>query len=80
MEPLDAVVRLTADSCEIWAGDQFQTVDQGNAARTAGLKPEQVKINTLYAGGSFGRRANAWSTISSRRYRSPRRWAPTACR
>ncbi len=61
MEPLDAVVRLTADSCEIWAGDQFQTVDQGNAARTAGLKPEQVKINTLYAGGSFGRRANAWS-------------------
>ncbi|MFX4543612.1 molybdopterin cofactor-binding domain-containing protein, partial [Acinetobacter baumannii] len=24
-------------------------------------KPEQVKINTLYAGGSFGRRANAWS-------------------
>ncbi|WP_253262608.1 molybdopterin cofactor-binding domain-containing protein, partial [Pseudomonas aeruginosa] len=55
MEPLDAVVRLTADSCEIWAGDQFQTVDQGNAARTAGLKPEQVKINTLYAGGSFGR-------------------------
>ena len=32
MEPLDAVVKLTADSCEIWAGDQFQTVDQGNAA------------------------------------------------
>ena len=24
-----------------------------------GLKPEQVKINTLFAGGSFGRRANA---------------------
>ncbi|MPV56693.1 aldehyde oxidase [Burkholderia sp. HI2761] len=61
MEPLDAVVKLTANSCEIWAGDQFQTVDQGNAARTAGLKPEQVQIHTLYAGGSFGRRANAWS-------------------
>ncbi|WGS44087.1 xanthine dehydrogenase family protein molybdopterin-binding subunit [Burkholderia sp. JSH-S8] len=61
MEPLDAVVKLTADSCEIWAGDQFQTVDQGNAAQVAGLKPEQVKIHTLYAGGSFGRRANVWS-------------------
>lgn len=61
MEPLDAVVKLTADSCEIWAGDQFQTVDQGNAARTAGLDPQQVKIHTLYAGGSFGRRANARS-------------------
>jgi isoquinoline 1-oxidoreductase subunit beta len=61
MEPLDAVVKLTADSCEIWAGDQFQTMDQANAANTCGLKPEQVSIHTLYAGGSFGRRANAWS-------------------
>ncbi len=61
MEPLDAVVKLTANSCEIWAGDQFQTVDQMNAAHTAGLDPQQVSIHTLYAGGSFGRRANVWS-------------------
>jgi isoquinoline 1-oxidoreductase beta subunit len=61
MEPLDAVVRLTGGSCEIWAGDQFQTVDQGNAAKTAGLDPQQVSIHTLYAGGSFGRRANVGS-------------------
>jgi isoquinoline 1-oxidoreductase beta subunit len=58
MEPLDAVVKLTATGCEIWAGDQFQTVDQANAARTAGLDPQQVNIHTLFAGGSFGRRAN----------------------
>jgi isoquinoline 1-oxidoreductase beta subunit len=61
MEPLDAVVKLDANGCEIWAGDQFQTIDQANAAATAGLKPEQVTIHTLYAGGSFGRRANARS-------------------
>jgi isoquinoline 1-oxidoreductase beta subunit len=61
MEPLDAVVKLAANSCEIWCGDQFQTVDQANAAATAGLKPEQVKIHTLLAGGSFGRRANMGS-------------------
>ena len=61
MEPLDAVVKLTASSCEIWAGDQFQTIDQANAAKTAGLDPQQVSINTLYAGGSFGRRANVRS-------------------
>ncbi|MGF6597865.1 isoquinoline 1-oxidoreductase beta subunit [Paraburkholderia sp. GAS448] len=61
MEPLDAVVKLTANSCEIWAGDQFQTVDQANAARAAGLQPQQVSIHTLYAGGSFGRRANPGS-------------------
>jgi isoquinoline 1-oxidoreductase subunit beta len=61
MEPLDCVVKLTAQRCEIWAGDQFQTIDQMNAAKTAGLDPSQVFINTLYAGGSFGRRANAYS-------------------
>jgi isoquinoline 1-oxidoreductase beta subunit len=61
MEPLDAVIKLSATSCEIWAGDQFQTVDQANAAHTAGLDPQQVSIHTLYAGGSFGRRANPGS-------------------
>jgi isoquinoline 1-oxidoreductase subunit beta len=61
MEPLDAVVKLTAESCEIWAGDQFQTVDQANAAKAAGLDPQRVSIHTLYAGGSFGRRANTIS-------------------
>jgi isoquinoline 1-oxidoreductase beta subunit len=61
MEPLDAVVKLSGDHCEIWAGDQFQTIDQANAARAAGLEPAQVSIHTLYAGGSFGRRANFYS-------------------
>ncbi len=58
MEPCDAVVKLDAKGCEIWAGDQFQTADQANAAAAAGINPEQVSIHTLYAGGSFGRRAN----------------------
>jgi isoquinoline 1-oxidoreductase beta subunit len=61
MEPCDAVVKLDPKSCEIWAGAQFQTVDQANAARIAGLEPQQVSIHTLYAGGSFGRRANFYS-------------------
>jgi isoquinoline 1-oxidoreductase beta subunit len=61
MEPLDCVVKLTAQRCDIWSGDQFQTIDQMNAAKTAGLDPQHVFINTLYAGGSFGRRANSWS-------------------
>lgn len=57
MEPLTAVCRLTADHCDIWAGDQFQTFDQMNAAREVGLQPHQVSIHTLAAGGTFGRRA-----------------------
>ncbi len=58
MEPLDCVVKLGKDSCEVWNGAQMQTGDQQAVAQTVGLKPEQVKINMLYAGGSFGRRAN----------------------
>lgn len=61
MEPLTAAVRLSPDRCEIWAGCQFQTIDQANAAAALGMKPEQVTINTLAAGGTFGRRANAES-------------------
>jgi isoquinoline 1-oxidoreductase beta subunit len=58
MEPLDLVIRLDADGCEVWNGEQFQTGDQYAIAQAVGLKPEQVKLNMLYAGGSFGRRAN----------------------
>lgn len=61
MEPLDCVVKLDANGCEIWAGDQFQTPDQMNAAKVLGITPDKVKINTLYAGGSFGRRATPTS-------------------
>jgi isoquinoline 1-oxidoreductase subunit beta len=57
MEPLTAVCRLSPDKCEIWAGCQFQTIDQANAAAVVGLTPAQVSINTLAAGGTFGRRA-----------------------
>jgi isoquinoline 1-oxidoreductase beta subunit len=58
MEPLNCVVDLKDDSCEIWTGTQFETVDRANAAKAAGLSPEKVKINTTFLGGGFGRRAN----------------------
>lgn len=61
MEPLDCVVSLGRDACEIWNGEQLQTPDQFAVAKLTGLKPEQVKLNMLYAGGSFGRRANPQS-------------------
>src|SRR5690606_25171082 len=61
MEPMNAVVQITAEGCEIWNGEQFHTGDQNVVAGMLGIKPEQVKINMLYAGGSFGRRGNAFS-------------------
>ena len=58
MEPLNVVVDLKPDHCSIWTGTQAQTMDRGMAAKTAGLKPEQVEIHTTYLGCGFGRRAN----------------------
>lgn len=61
MEPMNCVAQVTDQGCEIWNGDQVQSMDQGAIAATLGIKPEQVTINTLFAGGSFGRRANPHS-------------------
>lgn len=58
MEPLNCVVEIGADSCDVWTGTQFQTVDRDAAARAAGLPPEKVRLHTLFLGGGFGRRAN----------------------
>jgi isoquinoline 1-oxidoreductase beta subunit len=58
MEPLNCAVKISDDGCEIWTGTQMQTTDQQAAAKILGLKPEQVKIHTVFLGGGFGRRAN----------------------
>jgi isoquinoline 1-oxidoreductase beta subunit len=59
MEPLNCVVDFTGDACTIYNGEQFTTFDQAAVAKVLGLKPEQVKVTQLYAGGSFGRRASS---------------------
>ena len=58
MEPMNCVAQVSDDACTVWNGEQLQTVDQMNIANLLGIKPEQVTINMLLAGGSFGRRAN----------------------
>ncbi len=57
MEPLNTTVRFDGDKAEVWAGSQFQTIDQMAIAEVLGLKPEQVTFHTEMAGGGFGRRA-----------------------
>jgi isoquinoline 1-oxidoreductase beta subunit len=58
MEPMNCVVSLANGACEIWNGEQFQTIDQMVVAKTLGLAPDKVRLNQIFAGGSFGRRAN----------------------
>jgi isoquinoline 1-oxidoreductase beta subunit len=59
MEPLNCTADVRADSCEVWASTQGQTAAHQAAIGITGLKPEQVKVHTLYMGGGFGRRARA---------------------
>jgi isoquinoline 1-oxidoreductase subunit beta len=57
MEPLNCLIEFDGTRCKVSAGSQFQTIDQANIAATLGLKPEQVTLTTMMAGGGFGRRA-----------------------
>lgn len=61
MEPMNGVAHFTGDALEIWNGEQFQTVDQITLGKAVGLPPEKVTLHMLFAGGSFGRRANPHS-------------------
>jgi isoquinoline 1-oxidoreductase beta subunit len=63
MEPLNTTVRFDGDAAEVWAGSQFQTVDQMAIAEVLGLKPDKVTFHTEMAGGGFGRRAVADSHV-----------------
>jgi isoquinoline 1-oxidoreductase beta subunit len=57
MEPMNCVMQFKDGACQVWTGSQLPTVDQNVTAAVLGVKPENVSIKTLWAGGSFGRRA-----------------------
>jgi isoquinoline 1-oxidoreductase beta subunit len=61
MEPLNCLVDLRSDSCEIYTGTQLQSLDQAAAVKLTGLPPSQVQLHTMLLGGGFGRRASAIS-------------------
>ncbi|WP_332117285.1 xanthine dehydrogenase family protein molybdopterin-binding subunit [Azorhizobium caulinodans] len=59
MEPMNAVAQITGDQVTIWTASQFPSADAPGAAAAAGTSVDKVTINSLWAGGSFGRRAVA---------------------
>jgi isoquinoline 1-oxidoreductase beta subunit len=56
MEPMNCTADVRADSCDVWASTQMQTMAQAAAAQASGLPPEKVNIHSQYMGGGFGRR------------------------
>jgi len=58
MEPMNCVAAVDGSKVKLTFGSQGQTLDQLAAAKIVGCLPGSVEIETLFAGGSFGRRAN----------------------
>ena len=56
LEPMNATVRVAADGADIWAGTQVPLHAKKRAADILGLDVDQVRVYTLFMGGSFGRR------------------------
>ena len=57
MEPLDGFLEWDGQQARARLGSQLQTGDHMAIAQVLGLSPPQVKVETMLAGGSFGRRA-----------------------
>ena len=57
MEPLNCTVHLQPDRLDIWMGTQAPEITTGLAAKTLGMKPDQIYVHNCYLGGGFGRRA-----------------------
>ena len=53
---MNCTADVRADSCDVWASTQMQTLAQAAAAQASGLPPEKVHIHSQFMGGGFGRR------------------------
>jgi isoquinoline 1-oxidoreductase beta subunit len=54
LEPYAAIADVRADGAEIWAGLKVPILAQENIALELGMLPDQVKVNVITGGGSFG--------------------------
>jgi len=58
MEPMNCVAEIGGGKKKLTTGSQTPTLDQLNTALVIGALPGSVEVETLFAGGSFGRRTN----------------------
>ena len=65
MEPMNCVAQIGGGKAKLTFGSQIPTIDQLNTAKIVGMLPGAVEIETLFAGGSFGRRANFQSDYAA---------------
>jgi isoquinoline 1-oxidoreductase subunit beta len=65
MEPLDGFLRWDGQRAVARFGSQIQTGDHQAIAKVLGLPFERVELETMLAGGSFGRRAQQTAHLAA---------------
>ncbi|MDR6632612.1 isoquinoline 1-oxidoreductase beta subunit [Phyllobacterium sp. 1468] len=59
MEPINTIVHVQADGCDIWCGTQVPATAVLLAAQATGLPAEKIRLHNQLIGGGFGRRLEA---------------------
>jgi len=54
MEPMNAIVKLTDDRCDVWTGTQIPLFVRDHTAEATGLPKDKVFVHVQPMGGSFG--------------------------
>ena len=67
MEPLDCVVKLSGGRCEVWAGSQIPTLDQGTVAQVLGLAPRRSRSTLSSPAAASAAARLPWPTWPERR-------------
>ncbi len=59
MEPINTIVHVQPDGCDIWCGTQVPATAVMLAAQITGLPQDKVRMHNQLIGGGFGRRLEA---------------------
>jgi isoquinoline 1-oxidoreductase subunit beta len=65
MEPMNATALVWGDGAEIWVGTQAPTRTQIDVGKALGIPQEKVKVNQMFLGGGFGRRATVEASVDA---------------
>jgi len=65
MEPMNCLIHVRPDGCEIWTGTQVMGRAQLAVAGALGIPPEKVVIHNHPMGGGFGRRLEVDGILSA---------------
>jgi isoquinoline 1-oxidoreductase subunit beta len=64
MEPLNGFIKWDGETASARFGSQFPTPDHAVIAQVLGIGIEKVRLQTILAGGSFGRRAQQTAHVA----------------